>query len=101
MAIIVSCAVARARWHRTCIAHQVSHRTYRGVAIVGLDGVAGAAAAAEGGGAAAAELALAELKALTTGDTTTSTRTDSPTGTSPAVPRDTCHQAEWAGLGAG
>ena len=65
------------------------------IATAGLDGVAvGAAAAAGGGGAAAGaaaadELTLAELQTLTSGDTTTSTRTGRPTGTSPAELRDT------------
>jgi hypothetical protein len=74
----------------------------------GVAGVAGAAAAADGGGGAAAdaiatagldgvaagaaaadELTLAELQTLASGDTTTSTRTGRPTGTSPAELRDT------------
>jgi hypothetical protein len=74
----------------------------------GVAGVAGAAAAAGGGGGAAAdaiataglggvaagaaaadELTLAELQTLASGDTTTSTRTGRPTGTSPAELRDT------------
>ena len=65
------------------------------IATAGLDGVAvGAAAAAGGGGAAAGaaaadELTLAELQTLASGDTTTSTRTGRPTGTSPAELRDT------------